>query len=61
MKVKVCFQNMAYRANGIPNKIPGCASLIFDIELLEIDGLSEIPLYNADLGASFNAFGILPG
>ena len=55
---------MAYRANGIPNRIPGCESLIFDIELLEIDGYGineEIPLYNADLGASFNAFGFLSG
>ena len=55
---------MAYRSNGIPNRIPGCESLIFDIELLEIDGYgidAEIPLYNANLGASFNAFGFLSG
>ena len=49
---------MAYRSNGFGYIIPECATLVFDIELLEINGQSEVPAYDpGDIALTFSAFG----
>ena len=51
-------QNVAYRSNGMGHAIPECATLIFDIELLEINGQSEVPAYDpGDIALTYSALG----